>query len=227
MEEITLEVQVRNEVGRTRVKHLRGGSDIPGVLYGGKEDPLSVKVDRRKIEKIMRTHKDQSILFHLNVMEGANKVKDYSAIIKDEQYHPVQENLIHLDFQRISLKEEITVDVPIVLKGEAIGVVKEGGSLDQPMRQLDIVCLPTNIPERLEVDVTNLKLGAAIHVKELVFPQGVRTKHNPETVVVSVVRAMSSVVEAPAADAPKEPEVLKEKKKVDAPAEGAKTDKAS
>ncbi len=212
MEEIQLEVQVRQKTGRRNVKAVREEDCVPGVVYGEKKKPTSIKVDRRAYEKIMRAHAGQSVVFHLNVMDGEKKLRDYSAIVKEEQHHPVQEALIHLDFQRINLKKEIEIEVQVICVGEPIGVKRDGGSLDQPLHDLEIVCLPTNIPEKIEVDVSHLEIGDAVHVSDLKLPEKVITKMDPETMVASVVPPMKSEDEISAeGEEVTEPEVTKEK----------------
>ncbi len=117
---------------------------------------------------------------------------------------------MHLDFQRISLKNEIDVKVPVNIKGEAVGVKKGGGSLDRVLWELDGVCLPTKIPEKINVDVSELEIGDAVHIKELVLPEGLKLKHDDDAVVVSVVPPAREV-EAEG-DSQAEPEVIGEKK---------------
>lgn len=212
MEEIILEVQTRGQIGTRAIKEIRRQDMVPAVVYGGDQGPSTVMVDRRSYERIMRQHRGQSVLFHLNVVENEKKLRDYSAIVKEEQHDPVSDKLIHLDFKRISLTQEIQVSVPIAVQGEAVGVKKDGGSLDQVIWELDIVCLPMNIPERITVDVSALKIGDAIHVRELVLPPDVKTKHNPDDFVVSVVQGMKEEVVPLEEGAPTEPEVIKEKK---------------
>jgi large subunit ribosomal protein L25 len=215
MEEIKLDVQIRKEHGTRKITRIRREDLIPGVIYGGKQKTSTlVQVDRRTYEKIMRQHQGQSVLFHLNVLEGDKKLRDYSAIVKEEQHHPVSYNLLHLDFNRISLTEEIEVKIPIVVKGDAVGVKRDGGSLEQSLWELEVRCLPTKIPQKVEVDVSALTIGDSIHVKDIVLPEGVQTKHDGEGMVASVVPPMKEEVAAPAAteEAMTEPEVIKKKK---------------
>jgi large subunit ribosomal protein L25 len=110
------------------------------------------------------------------------------------------------------LTEELEVKVPIVTKGEAAGVKNDGGSLDHTIWELDIICLPTNIPEKVTIDVTELEIGDAVHIKDIVLPEGVKTKHDPEAVLVSVVPPMREVEEPVEGEEDIEPEVIKEKK---------------
>lgn len=220
MEEIKLDVQVRKEVGSRRIRKVKRADLIPAIVYGGKKEPTSVKVDRRTYEGIMRHHQGQSVIFHLNVLEGDKKLRDYSVILKEEQHDPVQDHVLHIDFLRISLTEEIEVNVPVEYKGDAVGVRQDGGSLDQPIHELDVICLPTNIPQKIVVDVSALKIGDSIYVRDITLPKGVRTKHDPDSMVFHVVPPMKEIPTAPTGEEqPKEPEVLKEKKKEEPAAE--------
>ena len=139
MEEIKLDVQIRqgNEVGTGRSKTLRSLRFIPAVVYGGTQKPTTIKLDQRAYERIMRQHKGENVLFRLNVFEGEKKLKDYSVILKEAQINPVNDELVHVDFKRISLKEEIDVKVHISSKGDAPGVKKDGGILEQILWELD------------------------------------------------------------------------------------------
>ncbi len=196
MEEIKLDVQMRKEIGTRKIKSIRREDKVPAIVYGGDREPVTIEIDRRSYERIKRLSKGESIVFHLTVMEGDKKIRDYSAIVKEEQYHPVSDKLIHIDFKRISLKEEFEVKVAIVSVGEPIGVKRDGGSLDCTLRELEVVCLPTNIPKKIEVDVSNLAIGDIIHVKDIVLPDNVRTKHDLDAMVFSVVPSMREEVEA-------------------------------
>ncbi len=211
MEEITLEVHVRKELGSRKVKRVYAEDRVPAIVYGGDREPTPIKVDRRAYEKVMRQHKGQSVLFHLNVLENGRKVRDYSALLKEEQHHPVTDALIHIDFQRVSLKEEIEAKVPLVAKGEAVGVKRDKGALDQTLRELDVVCLPMAIPEKIEVDVGRLEIGDSLAVKDVILPAGVRTRHDPDAVVFSVVPPIKEET-GETEEGPEEPEVIKEKK---------------
>lgn len=213
MEEIKLDVQVRKQAGTRKIRGIRREDFIPAVIYGGKQDTTSVKVERRGFEKIMRGHRGQNVIFHLNVLEEKGKAKDYAAIIKQEQHDPVSYKTIHLDFMRISLTEEITVKVAVESKGEPIGVKKDGGALEHVLWDLEVSCLPTKIPEKIVVDVSNLELGKSIHVRDIVLPEGVKTKHDPDAVAFIVVAPMKEEVAPAEGPSASEPEVIKEKKK--------------
>ncbi len=224
MEQINLDVQLRKQVGSSSVRKVRREGGIPAVVYGGGAAKTTlVNADRKVYERIHRQHMGESLIYHINVLDEGKKVADFPAIIKDIQLHPVSDEVIHLDFNRISLDKEIEINIKVITKGEAIGVKRDGGTLDHLMWELDIICLPTNIPHHIEADITNLGIHDSIHVKDLVLPKGVRTKHDPDAVVVTVAGSMREETAAAETEAPVELEVLKEKKKE----EGADASKKS
>ncbi len=228
MEQINLDVQLRNGLGSAQAAKLRRANFIPAVIYGGKAEPTTIQADRKTYDRISRQHAGESLIYHLNVLDNGKKVADFPAIVKDVQLHPVTDQVIHLDFNRISLDKEIEIKVKVVIKGEAIGVKRDGGTLDHTMWELDIICLPNNIPHHIEVDITNLGIHDAVHVKDLVLPKGVRTKHDPDSVVATVSGSMreesATAAEGEAGATATEPEVLKEKKKEEGDAAGKKAD---
>jgi large subunit ribosomal protein L25 len=221
MEEITLDVQVRAELGKSGAQKVRLANGIPAIVYGGKLKPTTVSVDRKAFERIMRLHHGQSIIFHITVMEKEKSLQDFFAVVKEMQHDPVGDQVIHIDFARISLKEKIEVKVSIVAQGEPLGVKKDGGSLEHHLWELKVVCLPTKIPQQIEVDVSHLEINQSIFVKDLILPEGVVAHHDPETIVLTVVPPMKEEVAKSAEEqGPQEPEVTKEKKekKEEAPA---------
>ncbi len=226
MEQIQFDVQIRKNSGSSRARQVRRSNLIPGIVYGGGGQPTSIQADRKTYDRIFRQHAGESLIYHLNVVDGAEKISDFPAIIKDVQLHPVTDEVIHIDFNRISLDKEIEIKVKVITKGEAVGVKRDGGTLEHLMWELDVICLPTNIPHHLEADVTHLGVHDSIHVKDLILPAGVRTKHDPESVVITIAGSMreeaaAAPAEGEAAAAGAEPEVLKEKKKEEGAPEAA------
>jgi large subunit ribosomal protein L25 len=205
-----LNVQIRKELGKEKAKKIRAADNVPGIVYGGDAEPTPITMDRRNFERIMRDHRGQSVLFHLEVMEGEKKLREDSVILKDEQFHPVSEKVAHVDFQRVNLNEEIEVVVPVEAKGEAVGV-KAGGTLEHMLWELDVVCLPLNIPEKIVVDVSNLNVNDYVLVKDIKLPEGVKTEHDPEATVFVVVHSMKEEAVAATEGESEEPEVIKKK----------------
>ncbi len=225
MEEIVLEAELREGKGRANSKDLRESGYLPAVVYFHGKDALSVKVSRSLLLKLVHQHRLESVIINLKIKDD-KKAKGRSCLVKEIQYDPVREDIIHIDFNEISLTEAIKVNVPISTKGEAIGVKQEGGSLEHLLWEIEVECLPTNIPKDIQVDITALKLGDAIHVKDIIFPEGVKPLNDLAAIVLHVAAPMKE--EAPAeaieGETGKEPEVIKEKKEV--PAESASADGA-
>ncbi|MBL7092069.1 MAG: 50S ribosomal protein L25/general stress protein Ctc [Candidatus Omnitrophica bacterium] len=221
MEKINLKAKLREELGKEAVKKLRAQGLIPAVVYKGRNS-LNIKVPSKDFLEVIHTKAGENVVVNLQI---ESKKLPRTAIIKETQYHPVRGNVLHVDFNEISLTEVLTVKVPIAVKGEAQGI-KEGGVLEHALWEIEVECLPTQIPENIPVDVSPLKIGDSILVKDLQLPGGVKVLSDPETTVVSlaVPRAEEEEVAKPEEEAV-EPEVIMEKKpeeEEEAPGEGAK-----
>jgi len=225
MEEIILDVEPREELGRAKVKDLREKGFIPAVVYATGKASQAIKVPRREFLHLLHQYHLENTLINLKVKDD-KKQKARACLIKEIQYHPVIGDIIHLDFNEISLTKNIKVNVPVVVKGEPVGVKQEGGSLEQILWEIEVECLPTDIPKQIEVDASHLKMGESIHIKDITLPSKVKVLNDPEAKVLSVVEPLKEeVVAAPAVEGEEklEPEVIKEKKEV--PAEGQAEEK--
>lgn len=222
MEEISLDAELREKKGRAGVKDLRESGYLPSVIYSHGKDALSLQISRSALLKLVHQHHLETSVITLKIKDD-KKAKGRPCLIKEIQYSPVGEEIVHVDFNEISLTESIKVNVPIETRGDSVGVKQEGGSLEQLLWEIEVECLPTNIPKSIEVDIAALKMGEAVHVKDLVFPSGVKPLHDPAAVVLHIVEPMKE--EAPAeaveGEVKEEPEVIKEKKEV--PGEAAPT----
>lgn len=224
MEAIYLEAAIREktEVGKSHIVRQKGF--VPCVVYGEGKETLPLKIDRGHLLKFMHAHHGGSnMVITLKIsLTGNKKAEERPVIIKEIQNHPVDGAILHMDFNEVSLTKRIEVKVPIRSKGEPVGVKQDGGTLEQVLWEIEVECLPAQIPEKLEVDVANLKIGDLIYVKELPFPDGVAVKHELDAIVFSVVPPHKEEVAAEAAVAEvaagAEPEVIKKEKK---PVEGA------
>jgi large subunit ribosomal protein L25 len=219
MEEIFLDAQPRQELGRAKVKDLRGNGFIPAVVYSGGKESLAIKVSHSEFLKLVHQHRVESVVINLKIKDD-KKQSPRSCLIKEIQYHPVYQDIIHVDFNEISLTKAIKVNVPVVAKGEPVGVKQEGGSLEHILWEIEVECLPTDIPKTIEVDVSALKIGDSIHIKDIIFPAGIKVLNDPSVIVLSVTAPMKEEVPVTPVEAEEkvEPEVIKEKKEV--PAEG-------
>ncbi len=226
MEEINLLVQARTGTGKSKVKALRHQGIIPGIVYGEGRKSQAIQIDRKTFLRLLKSQKGENIIIKLSVASEDKKSREVPVIIKEMQHDPVSDELMHIDFNQISLTKEIKVKVPIVAKGEAVGVKQDGGSLDHLLWDLEIECLPAQIPANIEVDVTNMKINDSIHIKDLNIPAGIKVLHDPDLMVLSVAPPVKEAVveEAAVEGAPAEPEVIKEKKEV--PGEEGKAEKA-
>jgi len=215
MAEIKLKVNAREEIGKESVKKLRRRGLVPAVVYKGK-DSLNIKMSANEFLDVIRTKAGENVIVTLQ-MEGEkvsakSKKASRTAIIKEIQYHPVKGDVLHVDFNEISLTEEITVKVPIAAKGEAEGI-KEGGVLEHVLWEIEVECLPTQIPENIPVDVSALKIGDSILVKDLKVPAEVKVLADPETTVISMAAPhVEEEEEAKPEEELVEPEVIMEKK---------------
>jgi len=165
LKEIDLKVKTREKKGKEQAKKLRKDGIIPAVVYGAKGEALPLEVSLKDLNALLKTTKGENVIINLNIDEGRTESK--KTLIREVQKDPVWDNILHVDFQHISLTERIVVKVPIRLVGISTGVKDEGGILEHILRELEIECLPTEIPEHIEVDVTELGIGDAIHVKDL------------------------------------------------------------
>ncbi len=220
MATVDLQGEVRTTVGKAGAKRLRRALRIPGVVYGGAKDAVSVTVNRKELLAVLSAGENPLINLTLEGDGGRKAV----VILKELQRDPVKGGPLHVDFQEVSMKKKIRVEVPLVFTGEATGVKNKGGILEHGLRQLLVECLPLSIPERITVDVSALDIGNAIHVADLHVEEDVRILEDGERVVASVVAP--TVEEAPAAapeaEAAAEPEVVGKKKEEEAPAEEGK-----
>jgi large subunit ribosomal protein L25 len=185
MENINLEAVVRQETGKSAAKHIRKNDMVPAVVYKDGEAGCTVKVGRKDLLKALHTGAGANAIITLGITDG-KKVDAKTVIVKETQIDPLTDMVIHVDFHEISLKEKINVKVPIEVKGEAVGVTEDNGVFTQNLWQLEIECLPTEIPEKIEVHVEELKIGGVIHVKDLSVPGGITVLEDAEQVVASV-----------------------------------------
>ena len=206
--QVKLSARPRSESGRNAVKQVRARGGIPAVIYGSKDKPANLEVSRREIEALLSHAVGENILVDLEIEEGGIKTNRLS-LIQEVQRHPLRREVIHVDFHAVSMTEKISADIVIESFGEADGVKNFGGLLEQSMRTITIRCLPQNLPEIIRVDVTALKIGDSIHVRDLPLPAEVEADEDADLTVFIV--AEPAVVEESAA-APAAPEVIKEKK---------------
>ncbi len=210
MKQIPLEAKTRSDIGKGYCRRLRVKGLIPGVLYGGGKESIPVELKSADLTHILREG-GENVLINFTLPDSPQE----TVILKEKQIHPYKRSLLHADFCRISLKQKLTVTAPIELIGTPKGV-KEGGILEQVMWDVEISALPKHIPESIKVDVTDLEIGTTIHIKDLIVGKEIEIKHDPESVVLHIALPREEkVVEAVPGEGAAEPEVIREKKKVE------------
>jgi large subunit ribosomal protein L25 len=209
-----LEAHPRESGTKNEARRVRRDGKIPGVLYGAGKDSLSVSVDPRQVLRILHSETGHNTIFDLT-LNGGERTK---AMIVDWQYEPIKGHLLHIDLKRIAMDKALRVNVPIFLKGDAEGVKTQGGILEQIQREVEIECLPADIPSHIDADVTHLVFGTVLRVSDL--PHDPKLKfltdpNQPVAHIISVKEEIAPTPEAAAAEAaavPAEPEVIKKGK---------------
>lgn len=209
MERASFNVEKRERLGKGGARSLRRDGFIPAVIHKG-GNSLPVKLSGKELSRFISRSAGEQVIVDLKVDGDTRQV-----ILKDFQMDPVSGDLLHVDFQEISATELLRVMVHVVIKGEAIGVKRDKGLLQHGLREIEIECLPDQIPGHIEVDVTNLLIGHSIHVRDLSLGEGVRILSNPDEVVASVVGVKGEVTVESEAAAAAEPEVIKKGKKTE------------
>jgi large subunit ribosomal protein L25 len=194
-QEVTIEVERREAAGKAASGRLRRSDLIPAVVYGGEKEPISIQVPRKTLIDIFKAGGSENRIFLLKL---AGTGQSRHAMIREMQVDPITNQVSHVDFQRIDMSRRIRVKVHLELVGTAYGVKTEGGLLDFVTREVEVECLPTAIPHEIRLDVSDVKIGEHLEVKDIQMPEGVTLLEDPDRVVVSVAHAKIEV-EAPAA----------------------------
>ncbi len=213
MQKIQLQSNVRKEISKKATKELRKQGCIPAVLYGHGIKTLNLTVEQKEFEQMIKKMHGENVLISLSI-GGNGSSKQETVMVKNVQYHPVSDGLLHIDFYKILLHEKITTRINIVLTGQAPGV-KEGGVLDHSMRDVEVSCLPDKIPGHFEVDIAQLEIGSSIHISDLKIPEGVEILADAEQAIVSIVPP--TIIKEDEVSVEEEPEVIEgEKEEVEA-----------
>ncbi len=194
MADLVLNTEEKTTIGSRSSRRLRRDGKVPGVLYGLGQDPEIFSVDYGELRGALTTDAGLNALIQLNI-NGTNQL----TILKTLQRHPVKDEVIHVDFVRVDPKQELAVEVPIVLEGVAKKVTDQNGMVDQTMFSLSVLSLPDAIPNELTADVSELEINDAIRVSDVVLPEGVRTEVDPEE-AIAVGTVTRSTMESIAAE---------------------------
>jgi len=223
MDTFTLEGIVREERGKNAARRTRLTGMVPAVLYGGRKDSVALSVNAKQVKKILRSETGHNTIFTVRVAEGAEE----KAMMKDWQVDPLSGSLLHVDLLRIAMDVRMRVRVPVHTFGEAQGVKMQGGVFEVVTREVELECLPGDIPEEFKMDVSGLMIGKQLRAGDIPMdPEKMKLITDPLRVIAHVVTLKKE--EEPAAEAavaaetaPAEPEVIKKGKKEDEGEEGA------
>lgn len=211
---ITIKGDRREVFGKNASRQIRRGGLVPAVLYGAKTKPHPLTLDKKDIFAILKSETGENTIFQVAFDGEARDV-----MIKDFQADPVSDELLHVDLIQIEMDKTLRVEVPVVLVGEAVGVKSEGGFVDFITRELEVECLPSNIPEQFEVDISSLHLYQSIKAEEILPPKDVEILTDPHTVVVLIEAPtkeeeveVAEVGEEEVVSEEEEPEVIKKEK---------------
>ncbi|MBJ7326575.1 MAG: 50S ribosomal protein L25 [Chthoniobacterales bacterium] len=206
--QVSLKATRRTALGRNAVKKIKAAKSVPAILYGTGIEPEPLQLERRAIDSLLSHAVGENILVNLELDGGARL-----ALINEVQHHPVTQLILHVDFKIVSVNETLVAEVVIEPVGEAAGVKLSGGLLEQSLRSIEVECLPKDLPEIIQVDVSALGLGAALHVRDLPKVSGVQYLADEDVTVFLVSEPKTTDDAATATEgAATEPEVIREKK---------------
>ena len=208
--DITIAAEPRDSRGKNEARRLRAKGSMPAIVYGGQGKPEPVAVSPKELAKILNSKTGHNTIFNLSLAGGESA----PVMIIDWQYDPIKDNLLHVDLKRIDLSKRIQVKVPVALHGEARGVKVQGGLLEVITREIEVECLPDEIPEQFDINVSELLIGQSIRAADVPLSGSMKLIGTPETVIVHVVSLKAEEPAAgEAAPAAAEPEVVKKGKK--------------
>ncbi len=190
-------VEVRGGTGKGGSRKVRAAGKVPGVVYGRKAEPVAVTFDEKELLTSLDKEKKRNTVLKLSI-SGGGKSEEVTAMVREAQVNPLSRRLVHVDFLRVDLDAEVHVTVPLVLTGKAVGTTN-GGNLHQSLHVIPVAAKPAAIPTKLEVDVTPLEIGDALHVSDLKLGEGVRALLDPRDAIASVVAPKAEKAEAEAA----------------------------
>lgn len=216
MGQMVIDAQLRSARGKNAARRLRRTGQVPAVVYGGKKEPLAVSADPRAIEHLLHSEAGRNAVFTLQI-KGHHRTP---AMIKDWQYEPVKDSLLHVDFIRVALDVRLKVKVPVLAQGEPVGVKAQGGILEFVNREVEVECLPGDIPDHLTMDVSELKIGESFRVGDLKMDRRYLVLTDSERVLAHVIAPRVHEEEKPAEELVEvaeaaEPEVIRKSKAED------------
>lgn len=179
-----LKARLRKETGKGPGRRIRAAGNVPGVLYGEGNDPVVLEFSFKDFYHVTHTRAGSNVILDLKI-DGSPR-GECKAIVREIQYHPVRRDVLHVDFQEISMAKQVHVSIPVLVVGEPLGVRTKGGVLEVLQREVEVSCLPADIPENLPIDVNELDVGDSLQVRHLSFEMG-EIIDEPDTTIVTIV----------------------------------------
>jgi len=215
MKSLALSASPRTQTRRKGARKIRSGGRIPAIIYGRHNPPQNLEIDAKQFDELVHKAHTEIILVDLTVEGDAKPAR--LALVQDVQHHPLSGKVLHLDLHEVKADEKVSIEVPVEAVGVPDGVKNGGGTLEHVRFRIRVRCLPKDLPEQINVDVTNLKVGETLHIGEIVAPPGVELLGDKKIPVLAVAapvtEAAAETTAAPAAgEAAKQPEMIKEKK---------------
>ena len=192
MEQFELKATVRKTTGNSPARELRRGGQIPAVLYGPQTEPILLSVNIKELEQIIKKGNIGSIIFNLIIQNGEKIAKP--AMIKEFQDHPVSGNYLHVDFYEIDMQRKINVMIPVVIQGISKGV-EAGGLLQIVRREIEVLCMPGDIPEAIKIDISDLDVGDSVHIDEIPLGDNIEVASDVNFTVVTILSPKIDEVE--------------------------------
>jgi len=215
MKSLALSASPRTQTRRKGARKIRSGGRIPAIIYGRHNPPQNLEIDAEQFDQLVHKAHTEIILVDLTVEGDAKPAR--LALVQDVQHHPLLGHILHVDLHEVKADEKVSIEVPVEAVGVPDGVKNGGGTLEHVRFRVRVRCLPKDLPEQINVDVTNLKVGETLHIGEIVAPEGVEILGDKKIPVLAVAapvaEAAAETTAAPAAgEAAKQPEMIKEKK---------------
>jgi len=209
MEKMSIQAEKREGQGKGAARTLRRSGKVPATLYRA-GNAQSIQLSRKELAKLINSVGGEQVMVDLQFADGVNKL----ALLKDFQVDPVRSELLHTDFFEVSLTESIKITVHVATHGEPVGVKRDGGILQHPLREILIECFPDKIPGKIDIDISKLEIGQSIHVSDLKLEEGIKILTDAHDVIVNIVEAVEEVAPVvEAAPVVAEPEIAKKGKK--------------
>ncbi|MCM8818285.1 MAG: 50S ribosomal protein L25 [Candidatus Omnitrophica bacterium] len=210
MKKVIFSAEIREGKGKGHARKLRMNGYIPGIIYGPGINPIPIKLEKIKTEKIIKHLSSHNVMAEISLKKNGDQEK-IAVILKDIQVDPIKNEILHLDFYKLSSDKSLIMEIPIIIKGKSLGEEK-GGILEHELREIKVEGLPDKLPESIEVDISNLDIGHAILVKDINVPEEIKILEDPDKVVLTILKPKEIVEEEKVEEVIEQPTVITQEK---------------